>query len=117
MKIKPCGHYVLIKPKKAVETDEMMQIAKRLGMELTGNQMQREDAAATNGIIVAVGFQAWKAYEKDGNGKPWAKIGDEVKFKRHVQDLMFDWDDLDKEGKPQEYFLMVDENVLAVIGD
>ena len=115
MKIKPCGHYVLVKPKKAAETDEMMKIAKRLGLKMPDNQEKRENQAATDGVIVDYGFQAWKAYGANGDGKPWAKIGDKIKFKRHVQDLIVDWDDLDEDGNPQEYFLLVDENILVIL--
>jgi co-chaperonin GroES (HSP10) len=117
MKIKPCGHYVLVKPVKAEEKDEMLKKAKSFGFEMNENVMRREDAAMTQGVIVAIGFQAWKAYTKDGNGEKWADIGNNVYFKRHVQDLIQDESDLDKDGKPQEYFLMNDENILCVIED
>lgn len=115
MNIKPCGHYVLVKPMKAVEHDELYKRAKEAGVALPDDLMKREDYASTDGELVAIGFQAWKAYGKDNDGKPWAKVGDRVKFKRHTQDQIFDLDDLDDEGEPIEYYLMVDENITAVV--
>lgn len=111
MKIKPTGHYVLVKPDKAEEKDEKLAAAKRMGFDMGEDAMKREQAAMTEGKIVALGPQAWKAFD---DGQPWADIGDKVYFKRHVSDLIKDESDKDD---PQEYFLMVDENVLAVIGE
>jgi len=117
MKIKPCGHYVLVKPAKAEEKDELLKKAKSFGFEMNESVMKREQAAMTEGVIVAIGFQAWKAYGADKNGERWANVDDKVYFKRHVSDLIKDESDLDEDGKPQEYFLLVDENILCVIGE
>jgi len=117
MKIKPCGHYVLVKPVKAEEKDEVLRGAKEAGIILDDMNLQRENAAMTQGELVAHGPQAWKAYGNNGEGPAWANIGDKVYFKRHVQDLIKDESDLNEDGEPQEYFLMVDENILCVIED
>jgi len=117
MKIKPCGHYVLVKPFNAEEKDENLKRAKSFDFILDDSQVKREQAAMTEGVIVGIGPQAWKAYAPDHTGEPWAKEGDHVYFKRHVSDLIKDESDLDEDDKPQEYFLMVDENILCVIGD
>lgn len=117
MKIKPTGHYVLVKPADIEEKDDLLKRAKEAKIILDEKSMKREQAAMTEGVIVAHGPQAWKAYGPDGNGPNWASIGDRVYFKRHVSDLIKDESDLDEDNKPQEYFLMVDENILAVIGD
>jgi co-chaperonin GroES (HSP10) len=103
--IKPTGHYILIKP-EPVER-------KTAGGIITGteNQLSREHVASVRGTLVAVGENAWKAFD---SGQPWAQIGDTVYFKRHVADRIEDKTDI-VEGKPQEYFLMSDENLLAII--
>lgn len=109
--IKPCGHYVLVKP------DPIEKLS--AGGIVTGTEQQhdREDVARVKGTLVSIGSNAWKAYnqgEPDGVGKPWAKLGAHVLIKRHVSDRYIDEDDI-VDGKPQVYFLMADENVLAVI--
>jgi len=106
--IKPCGHYVLIKPDAVEDTYGDMGI-----IAGTSNQLSREHVASVRGELVAVGENAWKAFD---SGMPWANVGDKVYFKRHVADRIEDKDDIIN-GKPQDYFLMSDENILAVIGE
>lgn len=105
LKIKPCGHYVLIKPEKMEHVTEG-------GILLPENMVGRENTAKVRGVIAAVGINAWAAFD---GGEPWAKVGDSVYFKRHVSDKIEDESDIGLDGKPQTYFLMLDENVLAVI--
>lgn len=107
MKIDVCGHYVLVKP-------ERMEKMTKGGIYIPDANRKREDAAATRGHIIGIGINAWKAFD---SGEPWAKVGDYVYFKQYVADKIIDDDDLDEAGDPQEYFLMVDENILAVIGE
>ena len=113
LSIKVCGHYVLVKPEKFEE--------KSLGgiITATAKQAGREDAGAVRGHIVGIGPNAWKAFnqgEQDqGAGKPWAEIGNYVFFKRHVSDRIEDRNDIDELGRPQEYFLLNDENIQAII--
>lgn len=112
-KIKPCGHYVLVKPVKLKKKTES-------GFILPESMVNKENVAAVKGTLVAIGPTAWKAFcqgEPDGIGKPWAKIGDEVHFKRYVSDRIIDENDLDEDGEPQEYFLFTDENILAVMSN
>lgn len=104
--IKPCGHYILIKPEPVEESYGEMGIVTG-----TNNQHSREHVASVRGTLVAVGENAWKAFD---SGEPWAEVGDKVYFKRHVADRIEDRTDM-VNNKPQEYFLMSDENVLAVI--
>lgn len=109
-KIKPCGHYVLVKPVRVKKTTDG-------GIVLPENLVKKENVASVKGELVAIGPNAWKAFcqgEPDGIGKPWAEVGDTVRFKRHVSDRITDENDLDEDGEPQEYFLMTDENILAI---
>lgn len=104
--IRPCGHYVLVKPDKVELTTESGIVIQ------SKQQAKREHVASVKGTLVAVGEQAWYAF----GDEPWAEVGDKVYFKRHVSDRIEDEKDL-VDGQPQEYFLMADENILAVIGE
>ncbi len=107
LKIKPCGHYVLVKP-------ERMDKISAGGIILQDKTVDAENVAKVRGEIVALGENAWKAFD---DGDPWAKVGDKVYFKRHVSDMINDESDKDDDGEPQAYFLMQDSNILAVIED
>jgi co-chaperonin GroES (HSP10) len=84
------------------------------GIVLPEDMVGRENTAKVRGTVAAVGINAWKAFD---GGDAWAKVGDSVYFKRHVSDMVEDESDIGADGKPQTYFLMQDENVLAVIED
>ena len=104
MSIKPTGHHVLIAPDEVEETTES-------GIIVTVNQdsINREQAATTRGHIIAVGPTAWlDAGLNQGKG-PWAKVGDYVYYTRHVSKTITD----KESGK--DYFLLTDDNVLALI--
>ena len=107
MKIKVCGHYVLIRPDKLEQTTNG-------GIYIPDANRKREDAATTRGYVVDIGVNAWKSFD---GGEPWAKVGDYVYFKRYVADKILDEEDISETGEPQEYFLMGDENLPAVIGE
>ena len=100
--IAPTGHHVLIKPDAVEEKSEggiLLQAA------FDSNNLSREQAATTTGEIVAVGDTAWLDFAGD---KPWAKVGDHVYFTRHVSKEIKDGD--------ETYFLLTDENILAIMG-
>jgi co-chaperonin GroES (HSP10) len=103
--ISPCGHYVLVKPDPVEETYGESQI-----VVATKAELKREQVASVRGTLIAVGPNAWLAYD---TGKPWAKVNDRVFFKRHVADRIEE----ETDGEIQEYFLMSDDNILAVIGE
>ena len=104
MNIKPTGHHVLIEPDEVEETTESgIVIATDTGT------IAREQAATTRGTIVAVGPTAWS--DPGLGGIPWAKVGDYVYYTRHVSKTITDTES----GK--NYFLLTDDNVLAIIGD
>lgn len=102
--ISPNGHYVLIEAEDITETDEVLKKAKEAGIYIQEDELKREQAATTIGKLVAIGPQAWLAFE---DGTPWAKVGDKVFYPRHTGNLLKDPDT----GK--EYVLMSDERVIA----
>jgi co-chaperonin GroES (HSP10) len=112
-KIKVCGHYVLVEPEAVEKKTESGIITG------TPNQHKQEETAKMRGTLVGKGPNAWKAFNQGEGGqpgKPWAKIGDTVYFKRHVSDKIED-ESIIEDGKPKVFFLLNDENILAVIED
>ena len=73
IKVGPTGHYILVKLDKVEE-----RTAGGLYVPETARQTQQK--AATTGVIVAVGPQAWVAF---GDGAPWAEVGDRICFPRY----------------------------------
>lgn len=103
MKLSPTGHHVLIKPDAVEEKSEggiLLQAA------FDSNNLSREQAATTTGVIVAVGKTAWLDFAGE---EPWAKVGDHVYFTRHVSKEIKDGDEL--------YFLLTDENIVCILED
>lgn len=99
--IEPTGHHVIIKPDQVEEKSSG-------GIVVVSSEdlKKREQAATTTGVIVSIGINAWKAFD---DGTPWAEVGDRVFFTRHVSKTIKD------PVTDQEYFLMTDDNVLAII--
>ena len=101
MNIKPTGHHVLIDPDPVEEVSES-------GIVLSlGDNIKREQAATTRGHIVAVGPTAWA--DPGLGGYAWANVGDYVYYTRHVSKVVTD----KESGK--DYFLLTDDNILAII--
>lgn len=103
--IRAVGHYVLVKP------DAIEKVTQSGIITGTAHQHSREEVASVKGTLVSIGDIAWADYI---SGKPWAKLGDRVFFKRHVADRIQDEDDI-VDGKAQEYFLLNDSNILGII--
>ncbi|MCI0561994.1 MAG: hypothetical protein MN733_26195 [Nitrososphaera sp.] len=68
----PCGYMVLVKP------DQMGEAVTKGGIVIA-TEGNRSIAMEDVGTIVAVGPNAWKAYD---NGEPWAKVGDRITYAR-----------------------------------
>lgn len=105
--INPCGPHVLVKP-DPVEKKTASGI-----ITGTADLHAREEVARVKGTLVAIGQGAWIDY---ADGEPWAQVGDHVYFKRHVSDRYEDEDDI-VDGKPQQYFLLSDLDILGVINE
>lgn len=94
--IRPAGHRVLVKP-LPLETQT------KGGIFIPTDE--RKEKAQIRGTIVAVGPNAWKAFD---DGSPWASEGDEVWFAQYggylVRDPVTD----------EEFRLLNDEDVCAV---
>lgn len=94
--IKPAGHRVLVKP---LPLDEKT----KSGIILAHDE--RKEKAQIRGTVVAVGPNAWKAFD---GGEPWASVGDEIWYAQYGGYLVRDPE------TDEEYRLLNDEDVCAV---
>lgn len=97
MAIVPAGHRVLIKP-------EIVEEKTSGGIILAQTTKDREQQATMRGVVVEVGENAWKAFD---DGRPWAKVGDKVVFRKYAGEKIPEGD--------EEYRVVNDEDVLAII--
>lgn len=93
----PAGHRVLVK------VDEIEERTKG-GIILVDADKQTE--ANIFGTIVAVGLNAWKAFD---DGDPWAKVGDKVAFAKYGGFIIDDPD------TKERFRLLNDEDITCVI--
>lgn len=98
MMLEPCGHRVLIKPDDIEKKTEF-------GLVLVVDEKQ-EKAAQVIGTVVAIGKNAWKAFD---DGHAWAKVGDKVAYTRYAGKPV-------KDPETDEDFLVVnDEDITCRI--
>lgn len=71
--IKPQGHRVLVRPDKKEEKTVG-------GIIIAETIREREELAGIFGTVVAIGPNAWAAFD---DGKPWAQVGDRVVFSKY----------------------------------
>ena len=98
MKIEPAGHRVIVKP------DQLEEVSKGGIVLAYGEDKKRMEQAQHTGILMAIGPNAWKAYD---DGIPWAKIGDRVYFAKYGGYLV--------EEDGVQYRLLNDEDITAII--
>ena len=97
--LEPAGHRVLVRIEEADEvTKGGIIIAKTIA--------DRETEANIFGTVVAVGKNAWKAFD---SGEPWAAVGDRVAIAKYGGFIIEDPDTKEK------FRLLNDEDVTAVV--
>ncbi len=96
--ILPTGGHLLVKPKKVEEVTEG-------GIILPQDIRDKEQQAATEGKLIAIGPAAWADLD---DGEAWAKVGDKISYSRYSGVMMKGQDD-------EEYVLINDVDVLAVL--
>ena len=94
--IEPTGGHLLVLPKKVEEVTAG-------GIILPTDARDKEQQAATEGTLVAVGPAAWMDLD---NGEPWAQVGDKISYARYAGVTMTGADD-------EQYILINDNDVLA----
>lgn len=106
--LEPAGHRVLVKPENIQETDEVYASAAKAGIEIVQDRQTKraEKASQIIGTLVAVGMNAWKAFD---GGEAWAKVGDRVTYSKYGGKFIED-----PETK-EEYVLLNDEDITCII--
>ena len=92
----PTGGHLLVLPDKVEEKTEG-------GIYLPDKTKDEEQAAATSGVIIAVGSSAWKDLD---DGQPWAIVSDRVTYGRYAGVTLTGKDGVD-------YVLLNDNDILA----
>ena len=100
--IVPLGHRLLVKPEDVQEIDAAYAAAKRVGIEIAGQEMKREQAGVDKGTVVSIGETAFK----DFGTEPWCKVGDRIIFTRYGGKNIKDTDET-------EYIIINDEDVVG----
>lgn len=95
--ITPAGHRVLLRPDSVEEKTAG-------GIILASSTRERDQQATMRGEVVAVGENAWKAFD---DGKPWANVGDRVIYRKYGGEIVKDGD--------IEYRVVNDEDILCIV--
>lgn len=97
-----CGHRILLDPEYPEQfTESGLCLA-------TPETYKREQAATTEGRIVAIGPMAWKSFDSDHpDWKPWAKEGDKVIFAKYAGRFI--------KVKDKDYIIINDDDIHAII--
>lgn len=103
--ITPCGHRLLVRPEKIEDVDKSYAAAKKAGIYIPEMEERKEQLAVERGIVVSLGFTAFKAFD---DGVPWCKVGDKVAYNKYGGKLIKDPED------QQEYLILNDDDVLCV---
>ena len=94
----PAGHRVLVRPDIVDE--------KVGSLYLAVETKERKANEQIFGTLVAVGENAWKAFDE---GKPWAKVGDRVTFAKYggfsIEDPV----------TKEKFRLLNDEDICAIV--
>lgn len=97
-KIKPTSYRVLVKMDELEETTEA-------GIIIARENEQRDAMGQTTGVVVALGPTAGK-----GLGEPFPIVGNRVYFAQYAGKKI-----LDPDNKENEYLIMNDEDIIAVV--
>ena len=96
--VTPTGGHILVIP------DPVKEVTKG-GIFIPETIREKEQQAATSGILVAIGDTAWTDLD---NGAAWAKIGDHVSYGRYAGITITGKDGVN-------YTLLNDNDLLAVL--
>lgn len=97
--IEPAGHRVLVKVEEIEEKTAG-------GLFIPKTTQEQQTQANIFGTVVAVGINAWKAFD---GGEPWAVVGDRVAIAKYGGFVIEDPD------TKETFRLLNDEDICAVI--
>lgn len=107
MALKAVGHKIIVKPDQVAKEHEVKGTNIKLHLAVDEKLYQ---GAQVKGTLVDVGPSAWKAFGKDFEGEPWAKVGDQVYYSKYAGKSIEDPEDVDT-----LYLVMLDEDVNALV--
>jgi len=102
MKLKAVGHRIIVRPKKI---DKEIKTETGVTLYMPDQTRDMEQAGVYEGVVVAIGPDAY--YDRPSK---WVKEGDRITFPRYCGRH---WPN----DKDPEYYIMNDEDVLAVLKD
>jgi|ERR1700682_1074353 len=112
MKLTPLGWRVLVKPITLEEEATVSEYMKKAGFTVKAgldiNDERRAKVALEQGVVVAIGPQAFQ--NKEWDFKVPVKVGDKVWFGKYAGKLVPDPED------GVEYMLLLDEDLQCIIG-
>lgn len=106
MSVTPAGHYVLVRPQKLEDIDTSYAAAKRMGLEIAGQEKRKEQIAVSKGEVLSLGISAYKDMQ---DGVPWCKVGDLVAYVRHGGMFVQDPD------TNEDLLLLNDSDIVALL--
>ena len=106
--IEPQEYKVLIKPDDAVaEILKKYTALAKAGFKVDDTSRDREQHAATEGVLIATSPLAWSFADYPSNGGKFPEIGDHVIFPRYVGFMV-------KGNDGEDYWLLNDKDIIAV---
>lgn len=105
MSVIPCGHRIVIKLIPLEEVDVTYARAKALGIEIAGEQINRDKQSVDKGTVMAIGPTAFK----DFGGEAWCKVGDVVAFAKYSGKAVKDME------TQEDYLVLNDEDICCVL--
>lgn len=106
----PAGHRVIVRPDPVEEVSEGGIVV------MMPSDVAQEQAGQVQGTLVAVGPNAWKAFD---DGHPWAQVGDKVVYSKYAGRYMKDpdVDTSDPHERDNKIVILNDEDILATVED
>lgn len=105
MKIEPVTYRIVVKPHDITEEDEAYRSAKKLGIQIAGNDIKREQEGVDMGTVLSMGPVAFEAF----NTPNPLKVGDTIIYARFGGKKV-----KDPETK-EEFLILNDEDVIAIL--
>lgn len=104
MVIKPVLHRILVKPDEILDNDPAYAAAKRLGMQLSEKEMEREQGAIDTGVVIMMG----PTVGRDFGDENFVQVGERVVYAKYGGKAIV-------HPKTKERFIALnDEDVIAI---
>lgn len=96
---------ILVRPQAVEDVDPAYAAAKRMGLDIVGDEKKRQQSGVDKGVVIACGPVAFKAYDVDNPLSP----GDTIVYARNAGKEVTD-------PETDEKLLVInDEDVVAIL--